>query len=48
MKEELLDVDNLDSEFSLFTKALPHIYVVTIKNNDLAGLGFLVIKDSST
>lgn len=46
-KTEMLDVNNLDSEYSLFTKALPNLYVITIKNNDLAGLGFLVIKDSS-
>ena len=47
MKEELLDVNNIHSEFSLFTKALPNLYVITLKDSDLAGLGFIVIKDSS-
>lgn len=47
MKEDLLDVNNIHSEFSLFTKALPNLYIITLKDSDLAGLGFLVIKDSS-
>ncbi len=48
MREELLDEDNPDSLWNMYSKALPHIYGIQFADTgDWVGIGVMVIKDSS-